>query len=34
MIAVAKVFCLWIETGSMFRPIATTADPEELLYAS
>jgi hypothetical protein len=34
MTAVAKVFYLRIETGSMFRPTGIIADPAEVLHAS
>jgi len=34
MTVVAKVFYLWVETGSMVRPAGIIADPAELLYAS
>jgi len=34
MTAVAKVFYLGVETGSMFRPTGIIADNAELLYAS
>jgi hypothetical protein len=34
MTALAKVFYLLVETGSVFRPIGIIANPTELLYAS
>jgi hypothetical protein len=34
MTAVAKVFYLWIERGSMFRSNGIIANPAELLYVS
>jgi len=34
MAAVAKVFYLWVEAGSMVRPTGIIADLAELLYAS
>jgi len=34
MTAMAKVFYLWVEMGSVVRPIRIIADPKELLYAS
>jgi hypothetical protein len=34
MTAVAEVFYLWVETGSMFPSTGIIADNAELLYAS
>jgi len=34
MTAVAKVFYLWVERGSMVCPTVIIADPVELLFAS
>jgi hypothetical protein len=34
MIGVAKVFYLWVETGSMFRPAGIIANLAELIYDS
>jgi hypothetical protein len=34
MTAVAKMFYLWVETGSRFRSSGIIVDPEELLYVS